>query len=83
VCALARNPQKLDAIRECVDDLFVGEVTKLELLTGICDDIDIVISALGVASSRTDERISMEDVPYLGKVFQGFERSSLKPIVLR
>jgi len=66
VRALARNPQKLDAIRECVDDLFVGEVTKPESLTGVCADIDIVISALGVASSRTDEKISMEDVDYGG-----------------
>jgi uncharacterized protein YbjT (DUF2867 family) len=66
VRALARNPQKLDAIRECVDDLFVGEATKPESLTGVCADIDIVISALGVASSRTDEKISMEDVDYGG-----------------
>jgi uncharacterized protein YbjT (DUF2867 family) len=66
VRALARSPQKLNAIRECVDDLFVGEVTKPESLTGVCDDIDIVISALGVASSRTDEKVSMEDVDYGG-----------------
>jgi uncharacterized protein YbjT (DUF2867 family) len=66
VRALARNPQKLDAIRECVDDLFVGEVTKPESLTGVCADIDIIISALGVASSRTDEKIAMEDVDYGG-----------------
>lgn len=66
VRALARNPQKLDAIRDCVDDLFVGEVTKPESLTGVCDGIDIVVSALGVASSRTDEKIPMEDVDYGG-----------------
>lgn len=66
VRALARNPQKLDAIKDCVDHLFVGEVTKPETLKGVCDGIDVVISALGVASSRTNENIPMEDVDYGG-----------------
>lgn len=66
VRALARNPQKLDALKDCIDHLFVGEVTKPETLKGLCDDIDVVISALGVASSRTDEKVPMEDVDYGG-----------------
>lgn len=66
VRALARNPKKLDAIKDCVDHLFVGEVTQPETLKGVCDAIDVVISALGVASSRTNESIPMEDVDYGG-----------------
>ena len=66
VRALARNPQKLEQLRDSIDDLFVGEVTKPETLKGVCDDIDVVISALGVASSRTDEKISLEEVDYGG-----------------
>ena len=66
VRALARNPQKLEKIKDCIDHLFIGEVTRPETLKGVCDDIDVVISALGVASSRTDEKIPMEDVDYGG-----------------
>ena len=66
VRALARNPKKLEQFRDSIDDLFVGEVTKPETLKGVCDDIDVVISALGVASSRTDEKISQETVEYGG-----------------
>jgi len=66
VRALARSPEKLDQLRDSIDDLFVGEVTKPETLEGVCDDIDVVISALGVASSRTNEKISQEEVDYGG-----------------
>jgi uncharacterized protein YbjT (DUF2867 family) len=66
VRALARSPEKLEPLRDSIDDLFVGEVTKPETLQGVCDDIDVVISALGVASSRTDEKITQEGVDYEG-----------------
>ena len=66
VRALARNPHKLEDIKESIDDLFVGEVTKPDTLKGVCDGIDIVISSLGVGSSRTNEKISVRDVDYGG-----------------
>jgi len=66
VRALARNPHKLDSVKDAIDDLFVGEVTKPDTLAGVCDDIDVVISALGIASSRTSEKIPLEDVDYQG-----------------
>ncbi len=53
VRALARSTEKLDDVRDCVDDVFVGEATKPDTLQGLCEGIDVVISALGVASSRT------------------------------
>jgi uncharacterized protein YbjT (DUF2867 family) len=66
VRALARDPRKLDSVKDFVDDIFVGEATKIETLRGLCDGIDIVISSLGVASSRTNENIPLEDVDYGG-----------------
>jgi len=66
VRALARNPHKLDSVKDSIDDLFVGEVTKPDTLAGVCDDIDVVMSALGIASSRTSEKIPLEDVDYQG-----------------
>jgi uncharacterized protein YbjT (DUF2867 family) len=66
VRALARSTEKLDDVRDCVDDVFVGEATKPDTLQGLCEGIDVVISALGVASSRTNETISLEEVDYGG-----------------
>jgi len=66
VRALARSIDKLDDVRDCVDDVFVGEATNPDTLQGLCEGIDVVISALGVASSRTNETISLDDVDYGG-----------------
>jgi uncharacterized protein YbjT (DUF2867 family) len=66
VRALARSPLKLDDLQEYIDDLFVAEATKPETLQSVCDDIDIIISSLGVASSRSNDTISVKDVDYGG-----------------
>ena len=66
VRALARSPHKLDDLKEYIDDLFVAEATKPDTLQGVCNDIDIIISSLGVASSRSDDKISVKDVDYGG-----------------
>ena len=62
VRALARNPKKLDqggpflepAIKEQINEVFIGQVTKRETLLGICDDIDIVFNATGSWTSECD-----------------------------
>ena len=64
VRALARNPKKLEkngpflepAVRDQVDEVFVGEVTKLETLNGVCDGIDIIFSSIGITRPR--EKVS-------------------------
>ncbi len=66
VRALARSPHKLDDLQESIDDMFIAEATNPDTLQGVCDDIDIVISSLGVGSSRTNEKISVKDVDYGG-----------------
>ncbi len=66
VRALARNVSKLDPVKDCVDDVFVGEATKPETLHGLCDTIDIIISALGVASSRGSDVTPLDEVDYGG-----------------
>jgi len=66
VRALARNVSKLGPVKDCVDDVFVGEATKPETLHGLCDTIDIIISALGVASSAGKETTPLDDIDYGG-----------------
>jgi uncharacterized protein YbjT (DUF2867 family) len=72
VRVLARNPKKLEqtgpflqpAVIDEVDDLFLGEVTKPETLKGLCDDIDIAFSSVGI--TRQKDKLTYRDVDYQG-----------------
>ncbi len=72
VRVLVRNPKKLEvtgpflepAVKDCVDEIFVGEVTKPETLTNVCDGIDIVYSSLGITRQRG--KASFWDVDFQG-----------------
>ncbi len=54
------------AIREYVDDVFVGEVTDPASLERCCDGIDVVFSSVGITRQR--EGLSFMDVDYRGNV---------------
>jgi len=68
--ALVRNPQKLGeigpflepAVIDDIKDIFIGQTTEPETLDGLCDDIDIVFSSLGV--TRQKDKLSYRDVDY-------------------
>ena len=72
VRALARNPKKLEetgpflepAVKDQIDEVFVGEVTKPETLHGLCDGIDIVFSSIGI--TRQKDKLTYRDVDYQG-----------------
>jgi uncharacterized protein YbjT (DUF2867 family) len=72
--ALARNPDRLEeagpflapAVRDQIDDLFVGEVTRPETLAGLCDGIRVVFSSVGM--TRQKDRLTFQDVDYQGNV---------------
>lgn len=52
------------AVREFIDEVFVGEVTKPETLHGLCDDIDVIFSSIGITRQR--DGVSFMDVDYQG-----------------
>ncbi len=64
VRALARNVEKLEDLREYIDEIFEGEVTKADTLNGICDDIDYIISSVGITRQK-------DDLTYMDVDFQG------------
>jgi len=74
VRVLARNPDKLKtpgpylepAVENLADDVYVGEVTKPETLGGVCDDIDLVFSSIGITRQR--DGVSFMDVDYQGNM---------------
>ena len=72
VRALTRNEKKLakvgqfgePPVKDFIDEVFKGEVTNPETLTGLCEDIDIVFSSIGL--TRQKDGLSFEDVDYQG-----------------
>ena len=62
VRALGRSAAKLAPVEEYADELFVGEVTDPESLTGLCDGIDIVFSSVGI--TRQKDGLTYKDVDY-------------------
>ncbi|NIV29252.1 MAG: NAD(P)H-binding protein [Anaerolineae bacterium] len=72
VRALARNAERLaepgpfmaPAVRDQIDDLFLGEVTDPETLDGLCDGIEVVFSSVGM--TRQKDELSFHDVDYQG-----------------
>jgi uncharacterized protein YbjT (DUF2867 family) len=72
VRGLARNPKKLEqtgpflepAVIDLVDEVFIGQVTKPETLYGLCDDIDIVFSSIGI--TRQKGKLTYRNVDYQG-----------------
>ncbi len=64
VKALARDAQKLEDLREHIDEIYEGEVTKPDTLNGICDDVDCIISSIGI--TRQKDGLTYMDVDYQG-----------------
>jgi uncharacterized protein YbjT (DUF2867 family) len=72
VRALARNAERLaepgpflsPAVRDQIDDLFVGQITRPETLTGLCDGIEVVFSSVGL--TRQKDGLTFHDVDYQG-----------------
>jgi nucleoside-diphosphate-sugar epimerase len=64
VRALARKPDKLESLRDYIDEEFIGEVTNSDSLLGICKDIDIVFSSIGITKQK--DNLTYMDVDYQG-----------------
>ena len=62
VRALGRSEEKLGPVEDYADDLFVGEVTEVDTLNGLCDGIDVVFSSVGI--TRQKDGLTYNDVDY-------------------
>ena len=52
------------SIQQYVDDIFIGEITDIQTLKDLCEDIDIVFSSVGITRQR--DKFSFMDVDYCG-----------------
>jgi uncharacterized protein YbjT (DUF2867 family) len=64
VRALARSPEKLDGIRDCLDEIVEAEITRPESLGQVCEGIDVVFSSVGITRQR--DGLTFRDVDYQG-----------------
>ncbi len=64
VRALARDAKKIEDLREYIDEIVEGEVTKPETLNGLCVGIDCIISSIGI--TRQKDGLTYMDVDYQG-----------------
>jgi uncharacterized protein YbjT (DUF2867 family) len=62
VRALGRSLQKLDSIDQEIDDIFIGEATDKNSLAGLCNNIDIVFSSIGITKQK--DGLTYMDVDY-------------------
>lgn len=60
--ALGRSAAKLAPVEDYADELFIGEVTDPNSLSGLCDNIDIVFSSVGI--TRQKDGLTYHDVDY-------------------
>jgi len=81
VRALARSPEKLDGISDCLDEAVEAEVTRPKTLERVCDGIDVVFSSIGV--TRQKDGLSFRDVDYRGNLnlLRAALRSGVKKFV--
>lgn len=66
VRALVRSPEKLNTLRDSLDEVFEGEVTQPDSLDGLCDGIDVVFSSVGI--TRQKDGLTFRDVDYQGNL---------------
>ncbi|ASK89480.1 SDR family oxidoreductase [Sphingorhabdus sp. SMR4y] len=62
VHVLARHPEKLISLDDQIDRVIFGEATQADTLADAFDDIDLVVSALGITSQR--DGLRYDDVDY-------------------
>ena len=52
VRALARSPEKLDHLRDSLNEVVQAQVTRPETLEHVCDGIDVVFSSIGITRQK-------------------------------
>lgn len=62
VQALARTPEKLDDLKNYIDQIIKAEITQPDTLKGICHDTDVVISSIGITKQK--DGLKYMDVDY-------------------
>jgi uncharacterized protein YbjT (DUF2867 family) len=49
---LSRDKQKIEPVKQYVDEVILGEAAKPQTINGLCKNIDIVVSSLGITKQK-------------------------------
>ena len=81
VSALARKAEKLYDLKDSIDEICEAEMTKPNTLNGICDNIDAVISSIGI--TRQKDGLTYMDVDYQANMnlLQDAQSSGVKKFI--
>lgn len=63
---LVRNPGKIGPLVDVADEVVQGQITRPETLEGVCHDIDVVFSSVGITKQR--DGLTFQDVDYRGNL---------------
>ena len=63
---IARNPEKLNSLGISPEQIFTAELTDAASISGCCENIDIVISTLGITKQK--DGLTYMDVDYQGNL---------------
>ncbi len=79
--AIARNPDKLKGLNIDLNDVLKAEVTQPDTIEGCCDDIDVVISTVGI--TRQKDGLTYMDVDFQANMnlLQQAKKSSVKKFI--
>lgn len=64
--ALARSTAKLENLTQYVDEKFIADITDKNSLSGICKDVDIVFSSIGITKQK--DGLTYMDIDYQGNM---------------
>lgn len=81
VKALVRDPQRLGNFSSQEPEIFQGEITRPESIAGCCENVDVVISTVGI--TRQKDGLSYMDVDYQANVnlLQEAEKSGVRKFI--
>jgi uncharacterized protein YbjT (DUF2867 family) len=81
VRALARSSEKLDGLRDSLDEVVEAEVTQPATLDHVCDGIDVVFSSVGITKQK--DGLTFHDVDYQGNMnlLQAAQRAGVEKFI--
>lgn len=84
VRVLARSAQKIQSLSPAPDDVFIADAAQAHALSGCCEGMDVVVSALGKSISLTDKcKTGFHDVDFTANynLLQEAKRAGVKQFI--
>lgn len=81
VRVLTRSEERLEAVADACDEVFVGEATRMETLDGLCDGIEVVVSSLGLRTLRAQPTAEAVDLQANLNILEHAQKTGVRQFV--